>query len=156
MSEMKKQPVKVHSGQLDEGAKKRAGRPKEKSTAEPGQASQAGSPARLNARTWLKPVLACLKSKGLQAAVDLLATLESPPGTPLIAVDQRLLLLAQIVQQTDPKTALVLAEQAASQDIANMEARLLAGIMHDRLGNQNQQKTRLLKWFGLSILLRSR
>ncbi len=145
MSDMKKQPVKVHSGQLDEGGKKRAGRSKEKSTTESGQASQAGSPARLNARTWLKPVLACLKSKGLQAAVDLLATLESPPGTPLIAVDQRLLLLAQIVQQTDPKTALVLAEQAASQDVANMEARLLAGIMHDRLGNRKSAEEATLE-----------
>lgn len=134
-----KKTDKTKGGKPAGGVGERTGRQTTRPAAGKARRDSAG-PARLNAGSWLKPVLARLKSSGMEDAIAGLAELDLPQDVPAIPADGRLLLLAQAVQQEDPKTALMLAERAVGLAGNNMEARLLAGMMHDRLGSRKSSE----------------
>lgn len=79
-----------------------------------------------------------LADKGHEAAATLLSAAHSP-----LQPAERIALLGQSVLPRDPKTALLLAQQASARDRSSVAAWLLAGTAQDKLGFQEGAESAL-------------
>jgi len=84
----------------------------------------------------LGDALRCLEQEGVEAVCGYLEKLAGAQGRTAVAMPQRLTTLASLVQQKDPKSALLLAQKAIAMDEENMAAWMLAGSLQDRLGDR--------------------